>query len=116
MGAGDGSSMIGWVEIDDINRRAGSAELRVCIGDKRLWGRGYGTEAVRLALEAGFQRLKLREVYLRVAVDNERAVRAYRKCGFSVEGILRAGRHAAIGMRDHFLMTLRRPRNAADAL
>lgn len=105
----ESSPLIGWVEIDDINRRAASAELRVCLGRKDLWGRGYGTAAVRLALDHAFSHLNLRQVYLRVATDNERAIRAYAKCGFTIEGVLRAGRHAALGMRDHFLMTLRRP-------
>lgn len=104
-----GEPLIGWVEIDDINRRAASAELRVCVGRKDLWGLGYGTAAVRLALDHAFLYLKLREIYLRVATDNLRAIRAYAKCGFTTEGLLRAGRHAALGMRDHFLMTLRRP-------
>ncbi|MBE3590496.1 MAG: GNAT family N-acetyltransferase [Firmicutes bacterium] len=110
------AELIGWVEIDDINRRAASAEVRICIGRKDLWGRGYGTAALRDAVRLAFERLKLRELYLRVDVQNVRAIRAYDKCGFRCEGILRAGRHAAAGMRDHLLMTLRRGSARAAAL
>lgn len=102
--------LIGWVELADLDRPAGRAELRVCLGRKELWGQGYGTEAVRLALERAFRELGLVEVYLRVALDNRRAIRAYRKCGFVAEGLFRAGRHASLGLSDHLLMTVRPPR------
>ncbi|MBX5475654.1 MAG: GNAT family N-acetyltransferase [Clostridia bacterium] len=111
-----GAELIGWVELRDINRRAASAELCICIGCKELWGRGYGTAAILQTVHLAFERLKLRELYLRVGVDNARAIRAYFKCGFRAEGILRAGRHAVLGMKDHLLMSLRRGQSRALAL
>ncbi|MBX6350263.1 MAG: GNAT family N-acetyltransferase [Clostridia bacterium] len=101
--------LFGWAELADLDRRAGRAELRICLGRKELWGLGYGTEAVRLVLGRAFRSLGLAEVYLRVTPDNRRAIRAYQKCGFVVEGLLRAGRHAALGLSDHLLMTATPP-------
>lgn len=86
-----GGDFIGYVELREINWRRRAAELRVCIGEKTYWGRGYGTAAVREIVARSFERLNLYYVYLRVYRDNLRALRCYQKCGFRVEGILRAG-------------------------
>lgn len=80
--------LIGDIELDHIAWRSGDAELRVRIGAKRIWGHGYGTEAVRLMLEHAFTNLNLQRVYLRVFQFNERAIASYRKAGFKKEGVL----------------------------
>jgi RimJ/RimL family protein N-acetyltransferase len=102
-----GGRLLGWLELRDISWRRRSAELRVCLGEKDVWGRGYGTEAVRAALAHAFGQLGMREVYLRVAAWNLRAIRSYRKCGFAPEGRLPAGRRRAHGADDLILMTAR---------
>jgi ribosomal protein S18 acetylase RimI-like enzyme len=51
-----------------------------------LWGRGYGTEATRMMLAHAFQNLGIHRVSLAVFAFNERAIRSYRKVGFTVEG------------------------------
>jgi len=65
------------VGIDAAHRRA---ELGIAIGEKEHWGRGY------------FEVLNLRRVELITDIDNERGIRAYEKCGFVREGVLRAKR------------------------
>lgn len=98
---------IGYVELRDINWRQRSAELRVCIGEKSHWGRGYGTEAVGAFLRFSFSRFKLDYIFLRVYRSNVRAIRCYEKCGFTVEGILRTGAHFG-HLEDIVLMGIRR--------
>ncbi len=66
-----------------------SAEFGIVIGDKTLWDRGYGTEALQLMLAHGFETLNLNRVYLHVYANNARARRSYDKAGFVVEGTLR---------------------------
>lgn len=88
----DGERLVGYVELREINWRARSGELRICIGDKDYWGRGYGTLALQAFLEICFERFHLEYLYLRVYRSNTRAIRCYRKCGFQVEGVLRGGR------------------------
>ena len=66
-----------------------NAELLITIGDKRYWGKGYGTDAVWLLLKLAFQRLNLHSVNLTTHATNERAIRCYEKCGFVREGLLR---------------------------
>ena len=83
---------IGSLTLFDINRVHGRAELGVMIGEKDRWARGYGTDAIRLALRYAFDHLGLRKVYLITDEDNERGIRCYEKCGFVREGLLRAHR------------------------
>ncbi len=87
----DGKS-IGVVRLEGVEGAHGRAELAVSIGEKEYWSRGYGTEAIRLALGHGFATMGLRRVHLITDVDNERGIRCYEKCGFRREGVLRAHR------------------------
>ncbi|HEX2863259.1 MAG TPA: GNAT family protein [Deinococcales bacterium] len=68
---------------------SGTATLGICIGDPEAWGRGYGSEAVRLLVQYGMYFRNLHAVNLRVLGFNRRAVRAYEKAGFRVAGRLR---------------------------
>ena len=81
--------LIGFCGLNYRDPFAHTAELGITIGDKAYWGRGYGREAVGLLVDYGFTKLNLRRVYLRVHGRNERAIRAYRACGFIEEGRLR---------------------------
>ncbi len=80
---------IGLVGIDDVHFRA---ELGISIGEKECWGRGLGTDAIRVLLRYAFTELGLRRVTLITDADNERGVRCYEKCGFRREGLLRGHR------------------------
>jgi RimJ/RimL family protein N-acetyltransferase len=51
--------------------------------------RGLGTDATRLIVGYGFERLGLHRISLGVFSFNPRARRAYEKAGFVVEGVLR---------------------------
>lgn len=77
------------IGVDVAHRRA---ELGIAIGEKGDWGRGYGTDAIRVILRFAFEVLNLRRVELITDIDNERGIRAYEKCGFVREGVLRAKR------------------------
>ena len=81
-------NLIGDIALEQIARRTREAELRISIGDKRYWGRGLGTEAMRAVLEIAFCKMALAKVYLRVKPQNHRAIRAYLKTGFHKVGRL----------------------------
>ena len=70
-------------EIDHISRRA---MLGIFIGEEEFRGRGYGTEAVKLTLDFGFNMLNLNSTALYVIEFNKRAIKAYEKCGFKYAG------------------------------
>jgi len=69
--------------VDPVNRQA---EVGIAIGDKEAWGKGYGTEVVRLLVRYGFERLNLHRVGLDYVDGNERGRRAYERAGFREEG------------------------------
>jgi RimJ/RimL family protein N-acetyltransferase len=66
-----------------------SGELRILIFDKDAVGKGIGTEAVKMLVDYGFNRLNLHRIWLGVNADNDRAVKCYLKAGFKEEGRLR---------------------------
>jgi RimJ/RimL family protein N-acetyltransferase len=77
------------VDIHPLQRRA---EVHLSIGEKDVWGRGYGARAVRRLLAHAFEDLGLRRVYAMADEDNARVIRCLEKCGFSREGLLRRHR------------------------
>lgn len=86
------SRPIGQIELVNIHPLQRRAEMHLCIGEKDLRGRGYGTQAIRLLLQHVFDELHLRRVYLTPDEDNERAIHCFQKCGFVREGVLREHR------------------------
>lgn len=78
---------IGFAGIVDIEWRHAKAGTYIVIGDKALWGRGYGTEAQRLVVDYGFTELRLNRLY--AWTTNERIVRLKKSLGYRVEGVLR---------------------------
>jgi diamine N-acetyltransferase len=78
--------LIGSLAFDAIDWRIRAAEFGILIGDKSYWNKGYGTEAVRLLVKHGFTTLNLNSIYLHVFETNPRAIRAYEKAGFTIEG------------------------------
>ncbi len=80
--------LIGYVGLW-VNWPNREAWLGVGIGERDCWSRGYGTEAVQLATAFAFDELNLHRVTLDVLAANPRAIRAYQKAGFVIEGRLR---------------------------
>ena len=78
----------GLMNIDHISRKA---ELGIFIGDKEFWGKGYGTEAIELTLDFGFNVLNLNNIMLIVHSFNKRAIHCYEKSGFKLIGKRRQG-------------------------
>jgi RimJ/RimL family protein N-acetyltransferase len=91
--------------IQEIER---TAELGIVIGRKSAWGKGYGTEAMRLLVGYGFSQLNLHLIYLTVLADNPRAAHIYEKIGFVSEGRLRDRVYRDGVYHDLFSMSLSR--------
>ena len=89
---------IGLVSLTNIDRSNGVAQCSILIGEKSLWGKGLGTEAILLILHHGFYTLGLTRIEARQLLSNRASVRLFEKCGFRIEGVLRKavfkdGRH-----------------------
>lgn len=60
--------------------------MAVGIFDPASLGRGLGSEAIKLLLHHAFGAMGLHRIGIRVLAYNKRAIRAYEKCGFVIEG------------------------------
>ena len=69
--------------LQKINRKA---ELMITLFDEYNRGKGYGTEAIRLLLDYGFNQLNLHRIVLFTHEINKRAQRVYEKLGFKPGG------------------------------
>jgi RimJ/RimL family protein N-acetyltransferase len=73
------------------------AWVGIGIGDSDFWGKGYGTDMMKVCLRYAFTELNLHRVSLGLHSYNPRALRSYEKAGFQIEGrtrkdILREGK------------------------
>jgi len=89
--------------VDHVNR---SAMLGIVIGEKTLWGKGYGRDAVSLLLDHAFNLLNLNSVMLGTFSFNRRAIRCYEQAGFQVIGRRREGRIVGAQRFDVVLMDI----------
>lgn len=73
---------IGSVYFRDIDRKAGTAEYGIFIGEEDAVGCGYGTETAKRALDYAFTTINLKRVFLRFFADNIGARKSYSHAGF----------------------------------
>ena len=94
----DDNRLIGLAGLKDINYINQSAEFYMIIGDRSMYGKGYGTEASRLIFRYGFMELNLNRIQTLDMEENVGGWRADEKAGMKFEGrlreaILRFGRY-----------------------
>jgi len=77
---------IGWCVMRTWDRKHVNTNVGIGLGEKDLWGKGYGTEAMNLLLTIAFDHQGWHRAELWTLVENERAVRSFEKCGFRREG------------------------------
>jgi len=77
---------IGNIKLGPINWITRIAPLGIMIGNKEFWGKGYGTEAIRLVLDYAFKRLNLHKVIAGIAAVHQASIKAFQKAGFKIEG------------------------------
>ncbi len=83
---------IGNCMVYDINESQREAELGIMIGNRRYWGKSYGTDAVKTLLRYAFTQTRLERIYLHTLDWNVRAQKSFEKAGFStVTKIHRSG-------------------------
>lgn len=81
----ENNKAIGSVYFRDIDYEKKEAEYGIFIGEDDERGKGYGTEAAKLAIQYAFTNLKLKSIFLRVFADNESAIKSYESVGFKKE-------------------------------
>ncbi|MGH2516473.1 MAG: GNAT family N-acetyltransferase, partial [Ktedonobacterales bacterium] len=91
------------------NRRAGTAEMGVGIYDPEYVGKCYGRDAINTLLDWAFRIQNYRRILLHTLANNERAIRAYRACGFVEEGRMRQDDYVNGQYVDTLIMGILRP-------
>ncbi len=84
-----GGVHIGGINFNVVYPESRKARLGITIGEKELWSKGYGADAIRTLLRFGFDEMNLNRVDLTVDATHARAIACYRKCGFVEEARMR---------------------------
>jgi ribosomal-protein-alanine N-acetyltransferase len=72
------------------------------------WGQGFMTEALRVVIPSGFERMGLNRIEALVYTGNTRSVQLLYKLGFKSEGTLRDYYYLNAMFHDHYLLSLLR--------
>jgi RimJ/RimL family protein N-acetyltransferase len=78
--------LIGILGLEGVDWAAGNIWLGIGLGEREYWSKGYGTDAMKVAVRFAFRELNLHRVSLDVFEYNPRAIRCYEKAGFHHEG------------------------------
>ena len=89
----DDDKLLGDIDLYVYNWPARDAFVGLGIGEREFWGKGYGTDVMKVILRYGFTEVNLKRVTLTVFEYNPRAIRSYEKAGFCVEGRERQALH-----------------------
>lgn len=103
----------GFNAIDQIRQ---TAEVGIFIGDADNRNKGYGTEALGLLLDYGFDFLNLHNIMLKVFSFNEGAVACYKKAGFREIGRRREAYYLRGKFHDELFMDILRGERPDHAL
>jgi RimJ/RimL family protein N-acetyltransferase len=110
----DDGDYVGEVVLNELDKGNLSCNLRIALIGPRAYGKGYGTEAVRLVLDHAFATTDLHRISLTVFSFNERARHVYKKNGFTEEGVMRDALRWDGVWHDAILMSVLAPEHAAD--
>ncbi len=85
----EGDKLIGFISLwTDLVHSEGW--VGIGIGEREYWGKGYGTDAMRLILQYAFTEINLQRVSLALHSYNARGLKSYEKAGFRLEGRTRS--------------------------
>ena len=82
-------ALIGEMTPEVENWTGRDAFVGLSIGERANWGKGYGTDMMKVLLRFAFTEVNLLRVTLTVFEYNPRAIRSYEKAGFRHEGRMR---------------------------
>ena len=82
--------LLGDLNLDVVTGWMGrNAFVGINVGNRADWGKGYGTDAMKLCLQYAFMELGAQRVSLGLHEYNSRALKSYEKTGFKLEGRMR---------------------------
>ena len=100
--------IIGNCAIHNIDAKNRACSCGITIGEKDYQNKGYGSEAMEMLVEYGFNTLNMNRIELSVWEYNTRAYKAYQKVGFVEEGRKRQARYQNGKYYDEIIMAILR--------
>ena len=85
----DDDKLLGDIDLYVVDWSGRDAFVGLGIGEREFWGKGYGTDVMKVILRYAFTEVNLKRVTLNVFEFNPRAIRSYEKVGFRHEGRMR---------------------------
>lgn len=74
---------IGNIKLGNIHPVHKRADIGIIIGEKDLWGQGFGQEAIKLLTDHAFKHLNLKKVWAGMYANNVGSYGAFLKSGFN---------------------------------
>ncbi len=84
---GKNTKKLGSISIWGISWLHKRAEIGIWVNSK-YWNQGFGKKALNLIKSISFSHLKLNRLEAHIALNNNKSINLFKKCGFSEEGKL----------------------------
>lgn len=85
----DSGCHIGNIKLGPILKHHRNADLGLLLGDKSVWGQGYGSEAIDAMSNYAHKFLNLHRITAGCYEGNTGSVKAFTKCGYLEDGRLK---------------------------
>lgn len=73
----------GNIRLHDIT--PGSASLGIAIFDRDIWGKGWGSQSIKIISKFGCQKLKISKILAGISNKNVSSIRAFKKAGYHIQ-------------------------------
>ncbi len=83
----ESEKIIGTIKLGPINKHHKISDLVALIGETG-YGRGIGTEAIKLGIRLAFEKYDIRKLFGGMYASNIASIKAYTRAGWIVEGLL----------------------------
>lgn len=89
---------VGEITLNEVNAEKSSMNLQIALADPGVFGRGFGSEAIALVVDCGFEQFGLSKLTVEVLAENARAIGACEKVGFVAGRQFSRGKHRYLRM------------------
>ena len=79
---------VGNIKLGPIDPNHMNADIGLIIGERKVWGRGYATEAIKLVCRHSFSSIGLNKITAGIYSVNKGSEKAFINAGFKREGLL----------------------------
>lgn len=101
--ASDGR-FVGTLRVSGLNQHAGTADIGILVGDRKVWGTGVATDAIRTIGAYLFNSIGMRKLTAGVMAVNPPMLKVFNRLGFHEEGVRRLQDRYEDGYCDHIYL------------